>query len=326
MSLESMKRRLEFHGGAAQQDRMIKDKLRSMLSATKYSYQAARFDLWPELNHEVVGLFNPVVQNMDYDTKLISTPFDSGYKVGDIFEWKNTKTFWICYTQDRTELAYFRGNCRRCDYKVQWVNGDREVLETLISVIGPNQPLIQTLVQGQAKASIDVPNANLVVLTTDNEQNRLYFNQYQTFLLKGDMYRIEQVDNISMPGVIQMNATKYYANLIEDDVEEDLKNAWNIQPVIPEYPTQYGIEGPLTIKPLFEAEFSAIVEGGTWYIIENTELPWNRQLPVEFVEFDVSQKTVHVKWTARTSGAFTIGYKLPNGTMYQKHVLVESLM
>lgn len=73
-----------------------------------------------------------------------------------------------------------------------------------------------------------------------------------------------------------MNATKYYANLIEDDVEENIQNAWNIQPVIPEYPTQYGIEGPLTIKPLFEAEFSAIVEGGTWYIIENTELPWNR--------------------------------------------------
>lgn len=38
MSLESMKKRLDFHGGAAQQDRMIKDKLRSMLSATKYSY------------------------------------------------------------------------------------------------------------------------------------------------------------------------------------------------------------------------------------------------------------------------------------------------
>ena len=37
MSLESMKQRLTFHGGAAQQDRMIKDKLRSMLSATKYS-------------------------------------------------------------------------------------------------------------------------------------------------------------------------------------------------------------------------------------------------------------------------------------------------
>lgn len=142
MSLESMKRRLAFHGGAAQQDRMIKDKLRSMLSATKYSYQAAHFTKYPEMTDTVIGLFNPVTQTMDYDTKLISTPFESGYHVGDIFKWENTGTYWICFTQDRTELAYFRGQCRRCDYKVQWVNGDREVLETYLSVIGPTNPLI----------------------------------------------------------------------------------------------------------------------------------------------------------------------------------------
>lgn len=326
MSLESMKRRLAFHGGAAQQDRMIKDKLRSMLSATKYSYQAARFTKYPAMDETVVGLFNPVTQTMDYDTKLISTPFDGGYQVGDIFKWENTDTYWICYTQDRTELAYFRGSCRRCDYKLQWVNGDREVLETYISVIGPTNPLIQTLVQGNAKASIDQPNANIVVLTTDNEQNRRYFNQYQTFVLKSETYRIEQVDHLSMPGVLQINATKHYTNLIEDDVEEDLKNAWNIQPVIPQYNTQYGIEGPLSIKPLFEAEFEAMVEGGEWTIVENESLPAHKRLPVDFVENDRGLKVIHVKWERPVSGSFTIGYRLPNGTLYQRHVIVESLM
>ena len=326
MSLEGMKTRLAFRGGAAQQDRMIKDKLRSMLSATKYSYQAARFTRYPEMDKTVIGLFNPITQNMDYDTKMISTPFTSEYKVGDIFLWENTQSYWICYTRDRQELAYFRGYCRRCDYKVQWVNGDREVLETLISVIGPSQPDLESQVNGNTKTSNDLPNANLVVLTTDNEQNRQYFNQYQKFLLKGNTYKIKQVDNISMPGVIQMNAELYYSNLIEDDVEEDLQNAWNIQPIIPEYNTEYGIEGPLTIKPLFEAEFEAIVAGGGWIIVENTELPHNRQLPVTFVEYDTHQKKIHVKWTSPMSGSFTIGYQMPNGTLYQRHVIVESLM
>lgn len=326
MSLESMKQRLAFRGGAAQQDRMIADKLRSMLSATKYSYQAARFTRYPEMDNTVIGLFNPVTQNMDYDTKLISTPFSSGYKVGDIFLWENTKTYWICYTQDRTELAYFRGNCRRCDYKVQWVNGDRKVLETYLSVIGPSNPAYTSLVSGQAPRSNDVPNANLVVLTTDNEQNRQYFNQYQKFILKGFTYKIEQIDNLSMPGVIQMNAVRYYSNLIEDDVEEDLQNAWNIQPVIPEYPTEYGIEGPLEIKPLFEAEYEAIVSGGYWAIMENHGNVRGKLLPVEFVEFDTAQKVIHVKWIAPHSGSFTLGYIMPNGTVYQKHIHVESLM
>ena len=326
MSLESMKNRIKFHGGAAQQDRMIRDKLRSMLSATKYSYQAARFNKYPLLDNSVVGLFNPVTQNMDYDTKMISTEFKNGYKPGDIFLWENTNTYWICYTRDRTELAYFRGACRRCDYKVQWVNGEREILETLISVIGPSQPDLESQVNGSSKTSNDLPTANLVVLTTDNEQNRRYFNQYQTFVLKGETYKIKQIDNLSMPGVIQMNCERYYTNLIEDDVEEDLSNAWNVQPVIPEHPTEYGIEGPLSIKPLFEAEFEAIVSGGHWICVENESAPYNRQLPVHFVESNVHQKVIHVKWTAPTSGAFTIGYQMPNGVLYQRHVLVESLM
>lgn len=38
MSLASMKRRLTFYGGAAQQDRMIRDKLWTLMRATKYSY------------------------------------------------------------------------------------------------------------------------------------------------------------------------------------------------------------------------------------------------------------------------------------------------
>lgn len=129
-----------------------------------------------------------------------------------------------------------------------------------------------------------------------------------------------------MPGVIQMNCKRSYANLVDDDVEENIKNAWNIQPVVPEYDTEYGIVGPLTIKPQFEAEFEAIVSGGTWIIVDNESLPAKLQLPVDFVEYDRQQKTIHVKWTGMKSGSFTIGYRMPDGKLYQKYILVESLM
>lgn len=149
MSLAGMRSRMAFYGGAAQQDRMIRDKLWSMLSATKYSYQAARFMKYPEFKHQVNGLFNRSVQNMDYDTKMISVPFHAGYKVGDVVRWENTHTLWIIYLQQLTELAYFLGFTRRCDYMIQWVDGNRVLHETPMSVVGPNQPDHIRMINGQ---------------------------------------------------------------------------------------------------------------------------------------------------------------------------------
>lgn len=319
-----MKRRINYYGGAAQQDRMIRDRLWTLMRATKHSYQAARFNRYPEYEKEVVGVFNPVTINQDYDTKMISTPFDSGYKVGDVFRWENTQTLWIIYNQNLTELAYFRGSTRRCNYMVRWVNGERELCETPISVIGPSMPDHTRMINGMMAGSFIVPSGNLICLVTDNQKNRGYFHDDQTFIILGISYRVTNIDRLSMPGVIQIHATEYTTNMIEDDVEEDIRNAWNIQPIIPEHQSEYGIEGPMSVKPYEEAEFTAIVKGGTWFIAENRE--GGKRLPAKFVEYDCSQKVVHVYWDAPQRGGYTLLYELPDGTRYERYILVESLM
>lgn len=319
-----MKRRINYYGGAAQQDRMIRDRLWTLMRATKHSYQAARFNRYPEYEKEVVGVFNPVTINQDYDTKMISTPFDSGYKVGDVFRWENTQTLWIIYNQNLTELAYFRGSTRRCNYMVRWVNGERELCETPISVIGPSMPDHTRMINGMMAGSFIVPSGNLICLVTDNQKNRGYFHDDQTFIILGISYRVTNIDRLSMPGVIQIHATEYTTNMTEDDVEEDIRNAWNIQPIIPEHQSEYGIEGPVSVKPYEEAEFTAIVKGGTWFIAENRE--GGKRLPAKFVEYDCSQKVVHVYWDAPQRGGYTLLYELPDGTRYERYILVESLM
>lgn len=319
-----MKRRINYYGGAAQQDRMIRDRLWTLMRATKHSYQAARFNRYPEYEKEVVGVFNPVTVNQDYDTKMISTPFDSGYKVGDVFRWENTQTLWIIYNQNLTELAYFRGSTRRCNYMVRWVNGERELCETPISVIGPSMPDHTRMINGMMAGSFIVPSGNLICLVTDNQKNRGYFHDDQTFIILGISYRVTNIDRLSMPGVIQIHATEYTTNMIEDDVEEDIRNAWNIQPIIPEHQSEYGIEGPVSVKPYEEAEFTAIVKGGTWFIAENRE--GGKRLPAKFVEYNCSQKVVHVYWDAPQRGGYTLLYELPDGTRYERYILVESLM
>lgn len=327
MSYQTMVRRFNYYGGADQQQRMIKDKLWSMLSTIKHSYQSARFTKYPEMNNTVSGLFNPDKQTMSSDTKLISVEFDKGYEPGTIFKWENTQTFWLCYVQEKEELAYFRGLCRRCDYKVKWVNGERQVLETYLAVIGPTQIDFRTIPLSNGFTS-DYSAADLTVMTSNNEQNIKYFNQYQKFVLHGKTYAIHQVDTLSMPGVIKMNCIQEDNNLIEDDVENDLKNRWNIQPIIPQYNTQYGIEGPTVIKPLFPYKFTAIVKGGMWYIEENTgNTSEKHMLPIKWEQNDLYQQSVVLTWDSGSSGAFTLCYVKDDGkVLYKRHILVESLL
>lgn len=328
MSFAAMAARLNYAGGAAQQDRMIRQKLKAMLQATRNSYQAARFQRYPGFTTTILGLFNHITQTQDYDTKLISVPWSAKYMVGDVIRWVNTDSYWIIYQQDKEELAYFRGRCRRCDYKIDWVDGHRVRHETYVSIIGPNQPNQLHMLNGMTSTALNLPNANLTMLVTDNEQNHQYFAQHQKFVLKGMSYKVTNVDYFSMPGVIQVYAEQNYSNLIEEDVEEDIDNAWNVKPIIRHHDSEYGIIGPHVIKPLLEVQYEAIVEGGGWVIIENqAPTPRTSLIPAEIVEFETHQRVIHVRWTRPTSGAFTLGYQIPdNNTVYQKHIIVESMM
>ncbi len=142
-------------------------------------------------------------------------------------------------------------------------------------------------------------------------------------ILRGVTYRIEEIDDLSMPGILQMSAKENFANKVENDVENDITNAWNMIPVIPEGQNEFGIIGPDVVKPLFTAEFEAIVSGGTWYIEEN-EGRRATLLPVEIID-DVSERVIHIKWNNPKSGSYTLCYRLPDGVFYKRHIIVESL-
>ena len=63
---------------------------------------------------------------------------------------------------------------------------------------------------------------------TKTPSTSAYFRRYAKFYLQGigegdpnTCWRVEAVDGISMPGVLQVNAVEYYANETEDDMEND---------------------------------------------------------------------------------------------------------
>ena len=75
-------------GGYHQQERMIKDKRRSLDKATLYSYQAADVrDINAKILNTYRALINPNKLKQDYDDKIVSVGFEARFQPGTVFEY-----------------------------------------------------------------------------------------------------------------------------------------------------------------------------------------------------------------------------------------------
>ena len=314
-ALNNMALRLRSQGGFVQQDRMIHDKRWSLDHALKYSYQAAKVKL--EGKNEIMpALINPNKLKQDYDDKIISIGYEHGFQPGDIFEWMNTGTKWLIYLQDLTELAYFRGDIRKCSYEVSWEDENGELQSTYLAVRGPVETDINFIQKNGI--SVDVPNHSLNILMPKNEHTLKYFRRYAKFYLKGlskgDVpicWRITATDTISMPGILEITAVEYYANETEDDIENGIVGGLIVDPIEPENNSAL-IKGETFIKPKITYTYTFMGKG-------KMEASWeyDSKLPIEA---EINGKTISIKWTKGYSGEFTIKYG-----EYEKTIVVESL-
>ena len=312
-------------GGRTQQERMIRDKRRSLDKAVLYSYQGAFVKKFFPLEEEVTeqlrnqppvrALINPDKVKQDYDDKIISIGYEHNYKPGDVFEWVNTNSYWLIYLQDKTELAYFRGEIRRCRYTIQFQDEDGNLHFTYAAVRGPVETKINYI--QKSGISVDRPNLSINILLPASEFNLKYFNRYSKFYLIEDdkkiCWRVEALDWISMQGILQINAVEYYQNEFEDDIENGIAGGLVMKE---ENPNTGRIENLITgdtfIKP--KGVYTYVYSGLTsaeWFV--DTD-----RYPVEYKVVD--ERTIKIKWTASYSGQFEIVY----GPL-TKTIVVESL-
>ena len=313
-ALNSMASRLRSQGGTAQQDRMIHDKRWSLDHALKYSYQAARVQLIGAKGI-ASALINPNKLKQNYDDKIISIGFEHGYQPGDVFEWKNTGTKWLIYLQDLTELAYFRGDIRKCSYEVSWVDENGETQSTYLAIRGPVETDINFIQKNGI--SLDVPNHSLNILMPKNEHTLKYFRRYSKFYLKGlskgDIpicWRVEAIDTISMPGILEITAVEYYANETEDDIENGIVGGLISDPIEPETNSEL-IAGEAFIKPKITYIY-------TYKGKEEVNWEFDKKLPIEIVNKD--KNSISIKWTKGYSGQFVL-----KCGKQEKTIVVESL-
>lgn len=313
-ALNNMALRLRSQGGSAQQYRMVHDKRWSLDHALKYSYQAGKVKLIGK-NSIVQALINPNKLKQDYDDKIISIGFEHGFQPGDVFEWMNTGTKWLIYLQDLTELAYFRGDIRKCSYEVSWVDENGEMQNTYLAIRGPVETKINFIQKNGI--SVDTPNHSLNILMPKNEHTLKYFRRYAKFYLKGMSrgdtpicWRVEATDTISMPGILEITAVEYYANETEDDIENGIVGGLKVKPIEPEENSDL-IKGEFFIKPKITYEYRYSGKDKQDWIIDS-------KAPIEIIE--KNSKILKIKWTKTYSGQFIIKY----GNC-EKTIVVESL-
>ena len=334
-----MAKRLTAHGGFPQQDRMIRDKRRSLDKAVLYSYQGALikkhyYDFDPTMDGvkeapPVRALINPDKLKDDYDEKVVSVGFEHSFQVGDVFEWCNTKSYWLIYLQDMTELAYFKGNIRRCRYEIEWQNEDGETRRTYAAIRGPVETKIDYI--QKHGISVDNPNFSLHLLMPKNPATLKQFKRYSKFYLQGTVegeektcWRVEATDSFSLPGILELNAVEYYANETTDDIENGIVDAFVVKPIDPnpEVSDAYEIFGDTFIKPKKEYQYYINnTQQDNWYI--DTNVPVNYTVSIN----EKGYNTISIKWIQSYSGQFDIwfGNKEKEKAKYKKTIVVESL-
>lgn len=293
-------------GGALQQDRMIQDKRKTLDRVVWFSYQGAFIQKVGDTNPPVKGLINPNKLKQDYDEKILSIGFEYGFHSGDVFKWCDTDTHWLVILQDLTELAYFRGEIRRCRYKIEWLDDDNVLHSTYAAVRGPVETKIDYI--QKHKTSIDNPNYTLNMLVPSNDDTLKYFKRYSKFYLQDNemCWRVEGIDSISTPGILEINAKEYYANEFEDD--EGIVGKLIVKPDIPSEGDD--IIGPTLIKPKVVYRYEAR---------EGLQGQWSYDQTLPIVQTQVGA-ALGLKWDSYNSAKFTLSF----GT-YKKDIVVESL-
>ena len=309
------KKRLTQAGGNLQQERMIKNKRRSLDHAVWYSYQGAEvaklgaFDQKPAR-----ALINPNKLKADYDDKIISIGYEYGFKPGTIFEWLGTKTYWLIYLQDLTELAYFRGDIRKCSYQIAWED-EEGYHSTYAAIRGPVETKIDFI--QKHGISVDSPNHSLNILMPKTDEVIRYFKRYNKFYLQGDdtCWRVEATDWISTPGIFEVTAVEYFANEDEDDIENGIVGGL-IEPI--KDPNEDRDE----LVDIIGETFIKVKKNYDFYFDGSLAAEWrvDKKYPVILTVDPKDPRNITIKWDSPYSGQFDLYYG-----QYSKTIVVESL-
>lgn len=288
-----LKKRINASGTLAQKQQ-IKDKQKVLNSVIKESYFGSNV----VVNSDEENLFRAAITMSDAGEgdKVISAPFDRKLKIGDIIYWSETNSYWIITYQELSELAFFQGKMEQCEnYQILGPDGKTKVFASI--KVSP-----KSNIEDANQALIKLDETTTVIKIPDNEINSSLFKIETCIQIKGFTYKINNVDNISIDGVLVIYAKRDYDNNPTLFIEKEEKENDNTY-----------IIGSNEIVPFEESTYkissSSIV--GTWTVSDNTNVSKTIN----------SDGSLTIIWkNGRKRNDFTISYG-----EYSKEIHVESL-
>lgn len=261
MSMKSLNARLIYNGGN-QLNRIKVNKLRSLRAAIKNDYNSRMIKIpnksaWPCL---IVN--NTSGLKSDYDRKRLSIEFDAGLEPGDVFQCLDDGTHWMVYLPTLTEKAYLRTEIIRCRYTLD-VDGQTY----WIYFQGPTE-MDATWFQKQG-VHYDEPNWSGTIYIKKDERTINYFHRFTKFTIEGHKWEVHVVDEISVPGIIELEIREFYDDLLEDLPVVEQEGCHEI--IGRETVEQDGTYGYMIRSAYVNPEFSWRVEGNPRVEIESQE-------------------------------------------------------
>ena len=258
--LKNLETRLNYRGGASQQERMIKGKEWSLDNALLYSYQAETIELSD--GRQFRCLINPNKLSMELDDKMLSIHFEDkslngngqvekiGIKPGDTIIWKHKEmdTHWLVYLKYLQEKAYFRGLMRQCNEEVE-IDGER----FWVYLKGPDEKSINW---SKTKQNIfNDLNYTLEMYISKTQKTNEFFQRFKICKVQGKNWEVQAVDRIGTDGILCVYLKEYYTNIYE------------IASPLPDKPNTDNpyISGPTEVYPFdIVTYFTTDGKPGTW--------------------------------------------------------------
>lgn len=330
MSMNNLKTRLSYHGGARQIDRMIEDKQRSLNKALLYSYQSATAVLKMNGDKEFRCLINPNKLSMELDDKVLSIPFEdiclnaekpegattssgkipTNVKCGDVIEWKENGTYWIIYSQYLQETAYFRGQMRQCE-KEPITIGNKKFWYYLK---GPDEKGIDW--QKSKHFILNDLNYSIEIYISNTTETKQLFQRFKKLNIpfknsegKVDYrpFEVQAVDDISTDGILVAYLKEDFTNEWDSPVVEipEEKVEQEAQPEVAMFKTRRApiatpeIHGPTKVYPYDIVQYEVFNgASGAWSLS-------NKRAVIR--EQNSSYATVEI--TSGKSGSVSLIYK-----------------
>lgn len=223
--LEEYKRRVEFKGKNKREyvNRKVEESIQSLIYDSQYGFS---IDIYDKTNktystHDVAILSTKTTQ--EYEAANIIAPLGLGLEKGTIFRW-NEQNWIVLKSMFRPDQPGFNGIAYRCTGELKWIDDD--------GVLHIQPAYIRS---GRITNALGVtPDVNRVfdnIVMHDTDWNMMAATQQPNplpllhpemrFIIKGQSYRVTNVDNVSIDNVSILSLVDDKA-LDTDDLINDI--------------------------------------------------------------------------------------------------------